>query len=272
MVKIKSTAREVFSGDTYDTPADTRRFIGDRIFFNSRWWFYFLFAGIVLRSSRLAVKGKYDDEQWIKTSFDIFKSIEGCGGRFHLNGLDNVRKTDEPLVIISNHMGTLETVIFPCIFVPFRPTTFVVKDSLVKGRVFGPIMRSRNPIVVGRKNPRDDLRIVLTEGEKTLNSGHSLVVFPQSTRSVDFVPEKFNSLGVKLAKKTGVKVLPTAIKTDFWGPGKTIKGFGPLERQKPIYMTFAEPMAIQGNGKEEHRQIVQFISSHLNEWKGKNSV
>jgi 1-acyl-sn-glycerol-3-phosphate acyltransferase len=266
MDKIISTVREAFSGDTYDTPANARRFIGDRIFFYSRWWFYFFFAGIVIRSNRLAVKGRYDDEQWIKTSFDIFKGIEGCGGRFHLRGLDNMRKTEEPLVIISNHMSTLETVIFPCIFASFRPTTFVVKDSLVKGRLFGPIMRSRDPIVVGRTNPRDDLRIVLTEGEKILKNGQSLVIFPQSTRSVDFVPEKFNSLGVKLAKKAGVKVLPTAIKTDFWGPGKAIKDFGRLERQKPIYMTFAEPMAIQGNGKETHRQIVRFISSHLSEW------
>jgi 1-acyl-sn-glycerol-3-phosphate acyltransferase len=271
MVKIKSTARDAFSGATYDTPPNTRRFIGDRILLHSRWWFYLRFAGIVLKSSQLAARGKYDDEEWIKASFRVFKSIEGCGGRFHLRGLDNLRKTDDPVVIISNHMGTLETVIFPGIIVPFRLTTFVVKDNLVKGPIFGPIMRSRNPIVVGRKNPRQDLRTVLAEGEKTLNKGYSLVIFPQSTRTINFEPEKFNTLGVKLAKKAGIQVIPTAIKTDFWGPSKIIKGFGPLKREKHIYMAFGEPMTIQGSGKEEHHQIIEFIAGHLNEWQDKDA-
>ena len=267
MTATIKTIRDIFSGDTYDTAEDKRRYPGDRIFFNSRWWFYFKFAGVVIKSSRLAVKGKYDDEQWIKSSFRVFRHIEGCGGRFHIKGLDNLRKGDKPLVIVSNHMSTLETVIFPCIITPFRPLTFVVKDSLVKGPVFGPVMRSRNPVVVGRRNPREDFRTVITQGKEILNKGVSVVIFPQSTRSIDFVPEKFNSLGIKLAKKAGVEILPAAIKTDFWGESKVIKGFGPLKREKPICMTFGEPMSIKDNGKEEHRQIIAFISSHLDKWK-----
>ena len=263
---IFKTAQEAFSANSYDTPGNTRRYIGDRILFNSRWWFYLCFASVVINSSRLASKGKYDDEAWIKASFRVFQHIEGCGGRFHIRGLDNLRKTKEPLIIISNHMSTLETIIFPCLFVPFRPISFVVKEALVKGRVFGPIMRSRNPITVSRTNAREDFRAVLDQGKEILEKGVSLVIFPQATRSKEFVPEQFNSLGIKLAKNTGVKVLPMAIKTDFWGNGKHLKGFGPLDRKKPIYMTCAEPMTVKGNGKEEHRQIISFISSHLEEW------
>lgn len=261
------TAQEAFSGDEYHTPENTRRYLGDRILFNSRWWLYLCFASVVIKSSQMARKGKYDDEAWIKASFRVFQHIEGCGGRFHIRGLDNLKKTTEPLIIISNHMSTLETVIFPCLFVPFRPITFVVKEALVMGRVFGPIMRSRNPITVSRTNPREDFRAVLDQGKEILDKGVSLVIFPQATRRVEFIPEQFNSLGIKLAKNTGVKVLPMAIKTDFWGNSQHLKGFGPLDRKKPIYMTFDEPMTVKGNGKEEHQQIIRFISSHLEEWK-----
>lgn len=261
------TAQEAFSADSYDTPENTRRYIGDRILFNSRWWLYLRFASVVINSSRMARKGKYDDEAWIKASFRVFQHIEGCGGRFHIRGLDNLKKTKEPLIIISNHMSTLETVIFPCLFVPFRPITFVVKEPLVKGRVFGPIMRSRTPITVSRTNPREDFRSVLEQGKEILNRGVSVVIFPQATRRSEFIPAQFNSLGIKLAKNTGVKVLPMAIKTDFWGNSQHLKGFGPLDRKNPIYMTFDEPMTVKGNGKEEHQQIVRFISSHLEEWK-----
>jgi 1-acyl-sn-glycerol-3-phosphate acyltransferase len=261
------TAREAFSADSYHTPENTRRYVGDRILFHSRWWFYLCFASVVIHSSRLAIKGKYDDEAWIKSSFRVFQHIEGCGGRFHIRGLDNLKKIQEPLIIISNHMSTLETIIFPCLMVPFRPITFVVKEVLVKGRLFGPIMRSINPITVSRTNPREDFRAVLDQGKKILEKGFSVVIFPQASRRVEFVPEQFNSLGIKLAKNTGVKVLPTAIKTDFWGNSPYLKGFGPLDRKKPIYITFDEPMTVKGNGKEEHQQIIRFISSHLEEWK-----
>jgi len=264
-MRFKS-AQEAFSTASYDTPEDTPRYPGDRILFHSRWWFYLRFARIVIRSSRLALKGRYDDETWVESSFRIFKDIEGCGGRFHISGLDYLRESREPLVIVGNHMSTLETVILPCLIVPFRPLTFVVKDSLVKGRVFGPVMRSRDPIVVSRSNPREDFRVVMEQGIKILAKGKSLVIFPQATRTPHFDPEKFNTLGVKLAAKAGVKLLPMAIKTDFWGDSKIIKGFGPLARKKPVYITFGEPMDVNGSGKEAHRQIIRFIMTNLEKW------
>lgn len=128
-------------------------------------------------------------------------------------------------------------------------------------------MRSRDPIVVARKNPREDLQTVMTRGKELLAKGTSVIIFPQSTRSAQFIPEDFNSLGVKLAKAAGLQVLPVAIKTDFWGNGKFLKDIGPIDRRKPIHMEFGKPFSIEGNGKEEHNRIVDFISAHLREWK-----
>lgn len=258
--------RRISGTDTYDTPEETPRYTLDKIFPNSRWYFYSRYARIVFRSSYYAVKGIYDNDRWFEASYDILKIIEGCGGRFHIRGLDNLAKPDGPIVIISNHMGTIETQIFPCIIVPFQPVTFIVKKSLVVNPIFGPIIRSRNPVVVGRKNAREDMETVLRQGSKTLESGTSIVVFPQATRRAGFYPKDFNSLGVKLARKAGAQVIPAAIKTDFWGNGKLIKEFGPIDRRKPIHMVFGEPMSIQGNGRKEHAEIVEFIQSHMQEW------
>ena len=256
-----------FPRDTYTTPPDMPRELGDRLFFNSRWWFYIRFLQIVFRSRSDAVKGIYNDKLWAQSSFDIFRALEGCGGRFHIEGMENLRKSDEPVVIVSNHMSTLETLIFPGIIAPVRPITFIVKDSLVRARVFGPIMRSRDPIVVGRKNPREDYIAVLKQGPEILSKGRSIIVFPQSTRYVKFIPEKFNSMGVKLAKRAGVKVIPVAIKTDFWENAKIgIRDFGRLNRSKSIHMRFGEPMFIHGSGREAHTQIVEFIQTHLKKW------
>ena len=259
-----------FTENTYDTPDNMPRAIGDRLFLGSRWWFFLKFLGIVFKSRSYAVKGIYDDALWAKTSVDIFKLIEKTGGRFHLTGLDNLRGTDESLVLISNHMSTLETMVLPGIIAPLRPVTFVVKEELVKAKIFGPVMRSRNPIVVGRIDPRRDLEAVLTQGPELLAKGVSIIIFPQSTRHLHFSPGQFNSLGIKLARRAGVKVLPIAVKTDFWGNGKAIKDLGVIDRKKPIHMAFGQPMSLTGNGSEEHQKVIQFIEKHLQAWNPKN--
>jgi 1-acyl-sn-glycerol-3-phosphate acyltransferase len=217
----------------------------------------------VIKARSQAVKGVYDKQAWIKSSYNIMRVIEGCGGRFHLRGLDNLQLRKGPVVFVSNHMSTLETFVFPCIIAPLMDVTFVVKKFLVKMPLFGPVMRSRNPIVVNRDNPREDFETVMTEGKKLLAQGISIIVFPQGTRSVTFNPADFNSLGIKLAKAAGVQVVPVSIKTDFWGNGKYLKDLGPIHRDKPIWMTFGEPFSIQGNGKEDHQRVIEFISNHL---------
>ena len=109
----------------------------------------------------------------------------------------------------------------------------------------------------------------MNQGEKLLKEGTSIIIFPQKTRKVDFVPEEFNSLGTKLACRAGVQVIPIAIKTDFWGNGKFIKELGPINADKTIYMTFEKPRQIQGTGREEHQKIVEFISGKMEEWRDK---
>ena len=260
-----SMARGYFGEDTYTTPESGNSF--------KRWllrdnWFYFLtsYLEIVIRTRKLALKGFYDDAVWAESSVDIFRLIERTGGIFEIEGMENIDKIDAPVVFVSNHMSTLETMIFPGLIAPRRRVTFVVKDSLVKHPLFGPVMRSREPIVVGRKDPRKDFEAVMNQGPVLLSQGISLIIFPQSTRSNEFKPEEFNSLGIKLAKKADVYIVPVAIKTDFWGNGRVVKEIGKLDHTKRIHIKFGEPFKISGTGREENQKIIEFIMDHLNKW------
>jgi 1-acyl-sn-glycerol-3-phosphate acyltransferase len=180
--------------------------------------------------------------------------------------MDNMRKFDGPAVFIGNHMSTLETMVLPCIIQPVKETTFIVKKSLITMPVFGHVMRSRDPIVVGRENPREDLKAVLLEGSKRLQNGRSVIVFPQSTRAVEFKPGEFNSLGIKLAARAGVPVIPVALKTDAWGIGRYMKEFGPIDNRKVVHFAFGEPMRVEGRGAEEHDRVIRFIREKLAAW------
>ncbi len=260
--------KEYFSGTNYDTPENMPRRLGDKLFLNTRGYFVGSYINIVNQARRLAVKGYYDDSAWTESSFRIFKLIEGCGGRIHLSGLDNLRSAQKPVVFISNHMSTLETFVFPCIIEPVIHITFVVKQSLVTHPLFGPVMRSRKPVVVSRKNPRQDFETVMIQGKKLLAQKTSIIIFPQQTRTPEFVPKEFNTLGIKLAKSAVVTVIPIAIKTDFWGNGKIIKDLGRINRNKPVFIHFGKPFFVQGTGKEEHKQVIDFITTNLQKWGG----
>ncbi len=259
-----------FDSDSYNTPEKEKLSVLEKIRLDSRVYFTLKYANIVFRTRREAIRKLYDTKAWTDSSLEILRFIEKTGGIFHITGMDNITKTPGSVLFISNHMSTLETMILPSIIGTQKELTFVVKESLVKHPLFGDVMRSRNPIVVGRTDPRKDLEAVMNEGVDKLKNGISIVIFPQSTRSVEFKPEDFNSLGVKLAKKAGVEVVPIALKTDFWGNGRIIKELGPLDHKKHIHIKFGEPMKITGNGKEENQRIIEFIKASLEEWKKSN--
>lgn len=252
--------------DTYITDPGRKRSFLSKVFLSPKFTFYLQFYLIVRRNGRRALNGLYGDREWAESSREVMEALENVGVRFELAGMDNMRKVPGPVVFIGNHMSTLETMVLPCIIEPVQHTTFIVKASLITMPVFGPVMRSRDPIVVGRTNPREDFRRVMEQGLEKLKAGISIIVFPQSTRTAGFIPEDFNTLGVKLGARAGVPVIPIALKTDAWGNGRFIKEFGPIDATKTVHISFGEPRQVTGRGTAEHEQIVAFIQENLGRW------
>lgn len=228
--------------------------------------FYGRMVSIVIRSSRNAKRRVYGTAEWAESSLEVLRALESVGIRIEITGVDNFKDAEGPLVFIANHMSTLETFVLPAIIAPYKDVTFVVKKSLVDYPVFRHVMRSRKPVTVSRTNPRDDLKAVLEGGSAKLNAGISMVIFPQTTRSLVFDPGSFNTIGIKLAKKAGFPVIPIALKTDAWGNGKCIKDFGRIDPSKTVHFAFGKPLRIKNRGSEEHDQIIEFINSNLKEW------
>ena len=229
--------------------------------------FYRQFFDIVWRASRKAKRGNYDYPEWSDSSHEVLWALESVGVKAEFSGIENVRGLESPCVFVANHMSMLETTVMPAVVQPIRNVTFVVKQSLLDYPVFCYVMRSRDPIAVTRDNPREDFKAVMAGGIERLKKGISIIVFPQTTRSDTFDPEQFNSIGVKLAAKAKVPVVPVALLTNAWGNGRWIKDLGPIDSKKKVHFHFGEPLEIQGRGAEEHQKIVDFITTKLNEWR-----
>jgi len=222
----------------------------------------------VLKASRRARKGDYDGTAWMESSLEVFKSLEATGVQIDISGIDNIRPEDGPVVIVGNHMSMMETLILPVILQPIRDVTFVVKESLLSYPVFKHVMRSRNPVAVTRTNPRQDFKIVMSEGCERLKNGTSVIVFPQTTRSHSFDSEQMSSIAVKLAKKAQVPIVPLALKTDAWQNGRKFKDFGTLDLEKTAYFSFGQPIVVETKGDTEQAAVNSFIEKKLEEWKG----
>jgi 1-acyl-sn-glycerol-3-phosphate acyltransferase len=230
--------------------------------------FYSHAVSIIIKAGSKAKRGRYNDDEWCKSSLATVRALEAAGVTLDVSGMENVARPEGPCVFIGNHMSTLETFVLPVLISPIRKVTFVVKQSLVDYPVFGHVMRSRDPITVGRINPRDDLKAVLEGGVERLAKGVSMIIFPQTTRTVRFDPGEFNSIGMKLAKRADVSVVPFALKTDAWGNGRLLKDFGRIDPSRTAHFAFGSPMRIRGRGGEEHEAIIRFITAKLKEWGG----
>ncbi len=228
--------------------------------------FYGRFLGVVFRASALARRGEYNGGDWAASSIEVLRLLEAIGVGVQITGLENFQKITGPCVIVGNHMSMMETLLLPGMVQPLKPVTFIVKESLLTYPVFKHIMRARDPVAVSRTNPRQDLKAVLDGGEVRLLKGISIIVFPQTTRSNIFDPGQMSSIGVKLAKKCGVPIMPLALKTDAWRNGKYLKDFGPIDAEKEVKFAFGEPLSVTGKGAEEQQAINAFIMRKLDEW------
>jgi 1-acyl-sn-glycerol-3-phosphate acyltransferase len=233
--------------------------------------FYTRFVYTVYRASAMAKRGQYTAAAWSESCYRVLRALERVGVRFEVAGVRNLQGPAPACVVIGNHMSTLETVILPVIIRPFRDVTFVVKDSLVVYPVFRHIMGVLSPIPVTRTDPRQDLKAVLEQGQERLERGMSVVVFPQTTRTHVFDPDQFSTLGVKLARRAGVPIVPMALRTDAWDNGRILKDFGRIHPSRRVHFEFGEPMEVQGRGAEEHEAISDFIRARLQEWSSADS-
>ena len=256
-------AELAYTNNRYQTPPRRANWLVRRF---PSLFFFAKYLWIVFRYCAQAKWRNYTDQDWVDGSIEVMQALESVGVDFEITGIDHLRQLDGPCVVVANHMSTLETMILPGIIQPVRPVTFVVKASLLDYPVFKHVMRSRNPIAVSQKDPRRDFVTMMEEGTKRLNHGISLIIFPEGNRRNYFDPSEMNTIGVKLARRAQVPIIPVAIRSDAWGLGKLATDFGRIDPGKPVRFAFGEPLQVQGRGTEEQQRIVEFIDERLRAW------
>jgi 1-acyl-sn-glycerol-3-phosphate acyltransferase len=136
------------------------------------------------------------------------KGIAANGSVISVKGIENVPEKGGVL-FISNHQSNFDIPILIG-FVP-RDKGFIAKKELGKIPVFSMWMKYLGCVFIDRKDARKSLQL-LNEAAERLKKGHSLVIFPEGTRSSDGKVGQFKPGSLRLALKANVPIIPVTIR------------------------------------------------------------
>ena len=260
--------RSILGTGTYvsgsDVLAPTPRKKGRWTTFSFTWSLFFVFPYCAVREFFRSLT----TELWAICCFKAVQKAEKFGMRVTADGWENRNGYAGPVVYLSNHMSTLETIMLPPVLLTYGPFNIFVKASLSRLPALKRAAAHMGLIPLGRKSPREDLMQVFTEGVARIREGHSILIFPQGSRERVFSRKLYSSIGAKLAEKAGVPVIPIAVKTDCEPTRPNAKGwfkdFGTVDPSKDIRMRCGPP--ISGTAKEMHQKVFDWIKAQLEEW------
>ena len=230
-------------------------------------------ARIFIMGYIYAGRPNFMNEYWSEFGLMVYRLVERLGGNIEIKGFDKLNEHKKPVVFVCNHVSSLETYLMPPILMAWPGLIIILKESLAHYPFFGRVVRSVDPIRVFRKNPLEDLRTVLSEGTEGIKNGRSALIFPQGARYRVFDAKSFNTLGVKLAKKAGVDIVPIAVLTDFCRIGKKQRDLGMTVHPKsPVKIACGEIISNELSPKEMNDKAIEFISNQLKEWESETGL
>ncbi|MTK13531.1 MAG: 1-acyl-sn-glycerol-3-phosphate acyltransferase [Clostridiaceae bacterium] len=166
-------------------------------------------------------------------------------------GRENI--TEETCLYVSNHQGNFDIPIFLNIF--DRPVGFIAKKELLKFKTFSYWMKQINCIFIDRNNIRESMKS-MNEGVEILKRGHSMVIFPEGTRSKGPTVGEFKKGSMKLALKAGVPVVPVTIDGSYKLLERNSE-YGKNERK--VRITIEKPIYPKELSKEQQNSLAEDV-------------
>lgn len=139
-------------------------------------------------------------QKWSKTIMKMTGSKIEVHGEQHL--------PEGPVLLVSNHEGDFD---IPLLLGHVnKPFGFISKIEVKKVPILSKWMEMMNCVFMDRKDRRQAVRSI-KEGVELLKQGHTILVFPEGTRSKGGPIQEFKSGSLRLAKDAGVPIIPISI-------------------------------------------------------------
>ena len=179
-----------------------------------------------------------------------------CGLKHEVIGAENI--PDYPCIVMSNHQSAWETMALGTIF---PPLAWVVKRELLLVPIFGWGLWLTHPIALDRGAGRKAVDQLVEQGEKKLQNGHWILIFPEGTRTPPGSKRKFKIGGAALAEKSGASIVPVAHNSgNFWGRRQLTKKPGTIK------LVIGSPIHCKGKSADQiNSEVFNWINARRDE-------
>ncbi|AZV55663.1 lysophospholipid acyltransferase family protein [Clostridium sp. AWRP] len=172
-----------------------------------------------------------------------------------VSGTENIPQV--PCLFVSNHQGFLDIPII--LYSLDRTVGFIAKKELTKFKLVSYWMKQINCIFINRKDIRESIKSI-NKGSELLTNGHSMVIFPEGTRSKGPRIGEFKKGSLKLALKSKVPIVPIAID----GSYKLREGnVHSMIKSANVNVTICKPIYTDSLSREERESLSDNIKSEI---------
>lgn len=181
--------------------------------------------------------------------------IKYLGLNVTVKGMENI--PEESCLFVANHQGAID---IPLIMAYANKIVgFIAKKEILKLKFISSWMKEIHCVFMDRSNIRESVKSI-NEGVEELKAGHSLVIFPEGTRSKGPVLGEFKKGSMKLATKSGVPIVPVTID----GSYKAREGNknGRLSKAD-VTITFSKPIYTDKLSREEQNELTDIVKSTI---------
>lgn len=141
---------------------------------------------------------------------------------------------DVPLVVAVNHQSMLDPVLV-AVAMP-RKLRYMARRTLFKNRYFSWLIRSFGAIPIDREGPA---LAGLKQASILLETGAAVLIFPDSTRTIDGSIGEFQAGFIWLAQRTNAWIQPVVIS----GANRALHRANKFPRPKKIRVMLLEPIS-----------------------------
>jgi 1-acyl-sn-glycerol-3-phosphate acyltransferase len=175
-----------------------------------------------------------------------------CGVRVQVHGLEHLK--DEPYVFVANHQSHFDV----AALLGFLPgqNRFAAKKELFKEPILGLILRTMGMVPVDR----DDTLASIEQLGRLRADGHSIVIFPEGTRSSDGQLLPFKKGAFVAAIRLGIPLVPVVCKgTAEIMPKGQYLSIVPGE----VHIVVLEPISTRGMTYEDRDDLLAKARSRI---------
>ena len=174
------------------------------------------------------------------------------GGRITVVGAENMPKG--AVVIVANHQGSFDIPVLIG-YVP-KPFGFISKVEVLKIPIVGAWMRIMNCVFMDRSNRAKSAEAIGT-GVEVLKQGHSLVIFPEGTRSKGGPVQNFKAGSVRLAMDAMVPIVPIAID----GTADILEKNKGIMKPADVKITILPPVSVDSYKSMDSKALAAHVQS-----------